>query len=72
LNLGGVVTPGDRVRAVASNRIVYRDGVALAVMEGDYIRSLAAIDPADAGPVANALAGRAVPPVLSGYVGRTG
>jgi ATP-dependent Lhr-like helicase len=72
LNLAGVVTPGERVRAVASNRIVYRDGVALAVMEGDYIRPLAAIDPADAGPVANALAGRAVPPVLSGYVGRTG
>jgi len=72
LNLVGVVTPGERVRAVASNRIVYRDGVALAVMEGDYIRPLAAIDPADAGPIATALAGRAVPPVLSGYVGRTG
>ena len=72
LNLAGIVTPGERVRAVASNRILYRDGVALAAMEGDYIRPLAEIDPADAGPVANALAGRAVPPVSSGYVGRTG
>jgi ATP-dependent Lhr-like helicase len=72
LNLTGIVTPGERVRAVASNRLVYRDGVALAAMEGDYIRPLAEIDPADAGVVANALAGRSVPPVLSGFVGRTG
>jgi ATP-dependent Lhr-like helicase len=72
LNLTGIVTPGDRVRAIASNRIVYRDGVPLAAMEGDYIRSLAVIDAADAGAVANALAGRPVPPVMSGFVGRTG
>ncbi len=72
LNLAGVVTPGERVRAVASNRIVYRDGVALAAMEGDYIRPLTEVDPADAGVVANALAGRTVPPVRSGYIGRTG
>lgn len=72
LNLAGILTPGERVRAIASNRIVYRDGVALAAMEGDYIRPLAEIDPAEAGVVANALAGRTVPPVLSGYVGRTG
>jgi ATP-dependent helicase Lhr and Lhr-like helicase len=72
LNLAGVVTPGERVRAVASNRIVYRDGVALAAMEGDYIRPLTEVDPADASVVANALAGRTVPPVRSGYIGRTG
>jgi ATP-dependent Lhr-like helicase len=72
LNLAGIVTPGERVRVVASNRIVFRDGVALAAMEGDYIRPLAEIDPAQAGLVANALAGRTVPPVLSGYIGRTG
>jgi len=72
LNLAGIVTPGERVRVIASNRIAFRDGVALAAMEGDYIRPLAEIDPAEAGLVANALAGRPVPPVLSGYVGRTG
>jgi ATP-dependent Lhr-like helicase len=72
LNLAGIVTPGERVRVIASNRIVFRDGVALAAMEGDYIRPLSEIDPAEAGLVANALAGRPVPSVLSGYVGRTG
>jgi ATP-dependent Lhr-like helicase len=70
LNLSGIVTAGDRVPAVASTRIVYRDGVALAVMEGDYIRPLTTIDPAVAADVASALAGRRVPPVISGFVGR--
>jgi ATP-dependent Lhr-like helicase len=72
LNLTGIVTSGDRVRAVAGNRIVYRDGVPLAAMEGDYIKPLAEVDPTIARAVASALAGRSVPPVLSGYVGRTG
>jgi hypothetical protein len=39
-------------------------------MEGDYIRPLTTIDPAVAADVASALAGRRVPPVLSGFVGR--
>jgi ATP-dependent Lhr-like helicase len=72
LNLAGIVTAGERVRAVAGTRIVYRDGVPLAALEGDYIRQLAAIDPTIAGKVASALAGRPVPPVVTGYIGRTG
>jgi ATP-dependent Lhr-like helicase len=72
LNLAGIVTAGDRVRAVAGTRIVYRDGVPLAALEGDYMRQLAPIDPAIAGKVASTLAGRTVPPVVTGYIGRTG
>jgi ATP-dependent Lhr-like helicase len=72
LNLAGIVTAGDRVRAVAGTRIVYRDGVPLAALEGDYMRQLAPIDSAIAGKVASALAGRPVPPVVTGYIGRTG
>jgi ATP-dependent Lhr-like helicase len=72
LNLAGIVTAGDRVRAAGTNRIVYRDGVPLAVMEGDYVRQLAPVDPDIAADVATALAGRPVPPVLSGFVGRVG
>jgi ATP-dependent helicase Lhr and Lhr-like helicase len=72
LNLCGIITPGDRVRAVAGTRIVYRDGVALAALEGDYIKQLAPIDAAIAGKVASTLAGRPVPPVISGYIGRVG
>jgi ATP-dependent Lhr-like helicase len=69
LNLTGIVTPGDRLRAVSGNRVVYRNGVPLAAMEGDIIRVLDRVDPAIAGDVAAAAAGRLVP-VTSGYVGR--
>ena len=71
LNLTGVVTVGDRVRSVASNRLVYRNGVPAAAMEGDMLRMLDEVDPAIAPDVAAAAAGRRVP-VLSGYVGRIG
>jgi ATP-dependent helicase Lhr and Lhr-like helicase len=71
LNLTGIVTFGDRVRTAAGNRIVYRNGVPLAALEGDMLRTLGDIDPSIAADVAAAAAGRRVP-VLTGYVGRLG
>jgi len=73
LNLAGIVTTGERVRAIAASRIVYRDGVPIAAMEGDYVRPLIAaadVAPALASDVASLLAGRPMPPVISGFVGR--
>jgi ATP-dependent Lhr-like helicase len=70
LNLSGVLTAGDRIRATISTRLVYCDGVALAVLEGDYVRPLAEIDPSVAGGLATALTGRPLPLVTSGFVGR--
>jgi ATP-dependent Lhr-like helicase len=70
LNLTGILTSGERIRAITSNRLAYRDGVALAAMEGDYVRPLTEIDPGVAGGLASALAGRRLPPVTSGFVGR--
>ncbi len=58
LNLAGVVTPGQRVRAASRNRMVYRNGVPLAVMEGDVLRELASIDSAIVPEVARALSRR--------------
>jgi ATP-dependent helicase Lhr and Lhr-like helicase len=69
LNLTGIITPGDRLRTVASNRIVYLRGVPVSAMEGDMLRVFADVDPAIAPTVAAAAAGRRVP-VLTGYVGR--
>ncbi|HUP60804.1 MAG TPA: DEAD/DEAH box helicase [Thermoanaerobaculia bacterium] len=67
LNLTGILTAGERVRAVAANRIAYRDGVAVSVLEGDYLRPL---HEAGSSPeVAAALAERRVP-VVTGFVGR--
>jgi hypothetical protein len=39
-------------------------------MEGDYIRQMTPFDPTLAGDVASTLAGRRVPAVITGYIGR--
>jgi ATP-dependent Lhr-like helicase len=70
LNLTGIVTPGDRLRAVTGNRVVYRDGVPVAAMEGDILRMLAPVEPSMSADVAAAAAGRRVP-VHRGFVGRS-
>jgi ATP-dependent Lhr-like helicase len=64
LNLTGIVTAGERIRAAGGNRLVYRDGVPLAVREGDFVRALAPIDPALAHDVSGALSRRRIPAVL--------
>src|SRR4029077_3495076 len=69
LNLTGIITGEERIRASASSRIVYRNGVAVAAMEGDMLRMLSEVAPAVAAEAAAAAAGRPVP-VISGYVGR--
>ena len=69
LNMSGIITSGERLRASASTRIVYRNGVPLAAMEGDFLRTLGEVGPDIAAEVAAAAAGRTVP-VLTGYVGR--
>jgi ATP-dependent Lhr-like helicase len=70
LNLCGIIHAGDRVRATTANKVVYRDGVAVAAMEGDYIRPLGTVDPEDASAVTYALTGRRTAAVVSGFVGR--
>ena len=42
LNLAGIVTPGARVAAIAKNRVLFRDGLAIAALEGGKMRRLAA------------------------------
>jgi ATP-dependent helicase Lhr and Lhr-like helicase len=60
LNLSGIVTSGDRIRATARNRMVYRDGVPIAVMEGGVVRPLAELDASAQHDVSNALRMRRV------------
>jgi ATP-dependent Lhr-like helicase len=66
LNLIGILTTTDRIRAIPGTRIAYRDGIPVAVMEGDFLRPF---DQPDI-EAAAALAGRRVP-VAAGFVGRT-
>ena len=42
LNLVGIVTPEARVAAIAKNRVLFRDGLAVAALEGGKVRRLAA------------------------------
>jgi ATP-dependent Lhr-like helicase len=58
LNLTGIVTAGQRVRAAGGNRMAYRDGIAVAVMEGDDLRALTALGDAETAAVARALSRR--------------
>ena len=69
LNLIGILTSGERIRATPSTRIAYQNGVAVSAMEGDYLRPLADLDEQSASEVASLLAGRKVP-VTRGFVGR--
>jgi len=71
LNLTGILSTGERIRTSTGTRIVYRNGVVLAAMEGDMLRMLAPLEGEDAAQVAAVAAGRRVP-VISGYVGRFG
>jgi ATP-dependent Lhr-like helicase len=42
LNLVGIVTPGERAAAITPNRVLFRDGLAIAALEGGEVRRLAA------------------------------
>jgi ATP-dependent Lhr-like helicase len=69
LNLTGIITGDERIRSSASTRVVYRNGVLVAAMEGDMLRTFGNLDADTAADAAAAAAGRRVP-VISGFVGR--
>jgi ATP-dependent Lhr-like helicase len=46
LNLTGIVTPGPRVPALAGNRVLFRDGVPVAIHAGGQSDFLVAMEPA--------------------------
>jgi ATP-dependent Lhr-like helicase len=70
LNLIGIATPGDRVAALSGNRVLYRDGVPVAVQEGRKTRFLVEMEPAAEWTSRNVLVRRRVPPRIRAYLGR--
>ncbi|MCS7102144.1 MAG: ATP-dependent DNA helicase, partial [Burkholderiaceae bacterium] len=64
LNLVGILTPGPRLPALTGNRVLYRDGVPVALLAGGQIRFLEALAPEAQWSARNALLRRQVPPVL--------
>jgi ATP-dependent Lhr-like helicase len=71
LNVVGVLTPGRRVPAVASNRVLYRDGFPVAVREGALSRSFDE-DGEVPHELRTALIQRRVPPLVRAYLGNAG
>ena len=70
LNLVGIVTPGSRVLRVAANRVLYSDGVPVAIREAGEVRFLGDPPSATHWEIRNALIRRPVPPQLRAYLGQ--
>ncbi len=72
LNVVGILTPGRRVAALAGNRILFQDGVAVAVREGATTRLLAEAPQTPAHELETALIRRRLPPTVRAYLGSAG
>jgi len=72
LNLLGIVVPTGRLSPSASNRVLYRDGVPIALMEAKEIRFLIEMTPAQQWQARQALLRRYVPPKVRAYLNQTG
>ncbi|HEX3282222.1 MAG TPA: DEAD/DEAH box helicase [Pyrinomonadaceae bacterium] len=70
LNLVGVITPGGRITAYTSNRILYRSGEPVAVLEGGEPRFLIELSRAMEWKAKAALMRKATPPQLRSYLRR--
>jgi ATP-dependent Lhr-like helicase len=65
LNLVGIVTPGARLPALSSNRVLYRDGVPIALLAGGEVRFLEQLQPKEQWQAQNLLLRRHVPAILA-------
>jgi len=75
LNLVGIITPGEPVTAIASNRILYRDGIPVAVKLGEGGGGkgeafLVDVSPDDAPALRTALVRGRPAPMVRAYLGR--
>ncbi|HEY3026646.1 MAG TPA: DEAD/DEAH box helicase [Pyrinomonadaceae bacterium] len=70
LNLAGIITPGGRITAHTSNRILYRDGVPVASLEAGETRFLAELSRTMEWKAKAALLRKPTPPQLRSYLRR--
>jgi ATP-dependent Lhr-like helicase len=70
LNLLGVITPGSRVTAHAANRVLFNDGVPVAILESGQTRFLVEMNRTLEWQAKAALVRKATPPVLRSYLTR--
>ena len=72
LNMLGILVPGPRLAPAASNRLLYRDGVPIAVLEAKEIRYLVEMEAAEQWQARNALLRRRIPPKVRAYLNQSG
>jgi ATP-dependent Lhr-like helicase len=65
LNLAGILTPGPRLAALTGNRLVYRDGVPIAVLSGGEVRFLVTLETAVQWEAQNKLLRSAAPALMA-------
>lgn len=65
LNLVGILTPGPRLASLTGNRVLYRDGVPLALLAGGEVRFLEGLEPQAEWAARNALLRRQIPATLA-------
>lgn len=70
LNLLGSVIPGDKVAALAQNRVLYQNGVPIAVLESGAFRTLVKVPENEEWVLREALIRTVVPPRLRPYLGK--
>ena len=61
LNLAGILTPGPKLPALTGNRVLYRDGIPLALLQGNEVQFLQSLDPRSEGLARMALLGHSKP-----------
>jgi ATP-dependent Lhr-like helicase len=64
LNLAGILTPGPRLAALTGNRLLYRDGLPIALLAGGEVQFLETIEPREQWQARKALLRGAVPASL--------
>ena len=70
LNLLGTLLPEKRVTHLSGNRILFEDGLPVAVMEKDEVRHLRSDKPEQQWDVQQLLLKRYFPPRLRAYIGK--
>src|SRR5207302_7941076 len=65
LNLVGILTPGARLPSLSGNRLLYRDGVPIALLAAGEVSFLEELAPQQQWEVRNLLLRRQVPAVLA-------
>jgi ATP-dependent Lhr-like helicase len=65
LNLAGILTPGSRLASLSGNRLLYRDGVPVALLAGGEVTLLVELPPQQQWEARNVLLRRHVPAVLA-------